>query len=176
MVAAGHRVFFDITIDGNPTGRIEMELNANLAPLAAENFRALCTGEKGMGTKGKLLCFKGSIIHRIIPGFMCHGGDFVSGNGTGGGSIYADIFPNVERSNLPQNAWVLTTAHAISELPENHTEGQPYPTPAGRASSSASSRPPSLTATTASLVRLCPAFMSLKPSRMWDPAVEPPPR
>lgn len=86
------KVFFDITIGGTPAGRIVMELRADVAPKTAENFRALCTGEKGTGTSGKALHFKGSSFHRIIPEFMCQGGDFTRGNGTGGESIYGAKF------------------------------------------------------------------------------------
>lgn len=64
-------VFFDITIGGSLKGRIEMELRADVVPKTAENFRCLCTGEKGKGRSGKLLHFKGSAFHRVIPGFMC---------------------------------------------------------------------------------------------------------
>lgn len=64
-------VYFDIEIDGKDEGRITMELFANVVPKTAENFRALCTGEKGTGTSGKKLHLKGSIFHRVIPGFMC---------------------------------------------------------------------------------------------------------
>lgn len=89
---ANPRVFFDITIGGQPAGRIVMELRADVAPKTAENFRALCTGEKGVGTAGKPLHYKGSAFHRIIPNFMCQGGDFTRGNGTGGESIYGRTF------------------------------------------------------------------------------------
>jgi len=70
--ASNPRVFFDIEIGGKKVGQIVMELFANHVPKTAENFRALCTGEKGMGlATGKKLHFKDSAFHRVIPGFMC---------------------------------------------------------------------------------------------------------
>lgn len=86
------RVFFDMTIGGAPAGRIVFELFADKVPKTAENFRALCTGEKGIGRSGKPLHYKGSAFHRVIPNFMCQGGDFTRGNGTGGESIYGEKF------------------------------------------------------------------------------------
>ena len=65
------RVYFDMEIGGEAAGRITMELFASTVPKTAENFRALCTGEKGKGTTGCKLHYKGSIFHRVIPGFMC---------------------------------------------------------------------------------------------------------
>ncbi|KAF6136394.1 hypothetical protein GIB67_000127 [Kingdonia uniflora] len=86
------KVFFDMTVGGTPTGRIVMELFTSVTPKTAENFRALCTGEKGNGLSGKPLHFKGSKFHRVIPHFMCQGGDITVGNGTGGESIYGEKF------------------------------------------------------------------------------------
>ncbi len=86
------RVFFDISIGGDSTGRIVFELFTNECPKTCENFRALCTGEKGGGQAGFPLHFKGCSFHRIIKGFMCQGGDFTRHNGTGGESIYGEKF------------------------------------------------------------------------------------
>ena len=81
------QVYFDISIGGSAPERITINL-ASETPICSENFRALCTGEKGMGKQGKNLHFLNSAFHRVIPGFMAQGGDFTRGDGRGGESIY----------------------------------------------------------------------------------------
>merc|ERR1712010_48302 len=104
--------FFDMTADGTPLGRIEMTLRADVVPKTAENFRALCTGEKGTGKSGKPLHFKGSSFHRVITQFMCQGGDFTRGNGTGGESIYGEKFADENFQLKHTGPGILSMANA----------------------------------------------------------------
>ncbi|KAL9660700.1 hypothetical protein QQ045_025517 [Rhodiola kirilowii] len=83
------RCYMDISIGGELEGRIVVELYSDVVPKTAENFRALCTGEKGIGPHtGVPLHYKGSCFHHVIKGFMLQGGDISARNGTGGESIY----------------------------------------------------------------------------------------
>merc|ERR1711917_86302 len=102
---SGQNVFFEISIDGENIGRIEFVLFDDAVPKTAKNFRTLATGSKGFG-------YKGSVFHRIIPGFMCQGGDFNKGNGTGGYSIYGEKFADENFKMKHTEAGILSMANA----------------------------------------------------------------
>jgi len=106
------KVFFDVSIGGRSAGRIVMVLRSDICPKTAENFRALCTGEKGTGRSGKKLHYKGSTFHRVIPQFMLQGGDFTAGNGTGGESIYGAKFADENFTLRHTEVGLLSMANA----------------------------------------------------------------
>ncbi|RLV89622.1 Peptidyl-prolyl cis-trans isomerase D [Spathaspora sp. JA1] len=129
------KVFFDITANGKPKGRIAFELYNDIVPKTADNFRALCTGEKGDSPiSSKPLSYKNSIFHRIIKDFMCQGGDFTNGNGTGGESIYGEKFEDENFQLQHDKPFLLSMANAgpntngsqffITTVPTPHLNGK----------------------------------------------------
>jgi len=107
------RVFLDLALGREPIGRVTIELRADVVPKTCENFRALCTGERGRSARtGTPLTYKGSTFHRVIPNFMCQGGDFTKGDGTGGESIYGETFRDENFTLRHQGAGTLSMANA----------------------------------------------------------------
>mmetsp|Transcript_19884 Transcript_19884/g.26837 ORF Transcript_19884/g.26837 Transcript_19884/m.26837 type:complete len:193 (-) Transcript_19884:103-681(-) len=106
------KVYFDIEIDGEKTGRIVFGMFGDTVPKTTANFATLCDGSAGVGNAGKPLHFKGSAFHRVIPGFMAQGGDFTAGNGTGGESIYGAKFADENFTLSHTKPYLLSMANA----------------------------------------------------------------
>jgi len=127
------KVFFDISIDGQPVGTIVMRLFTDVVPKTSENFRALCNGA-GIGKSGKPLHYKGCIFHRVIKKFMLQSGDFTAGNGSGGESIYGETFEDENFSLKHNRSGLLSMANAgsgtngsqffITTVPTPHLDGR----------------------------------------------------
>lgn len=128
------KVFLDIAIGGEYIGRLVLLLFADTTPKTCENFRCLCTGEKGVGTSGVPLHYQGSTFHRVIPNFMIQGGDFTRGDGTGGESIYGEKFNDENFKVKHTEKGLLSMANAgpgtngsqffVTSAPTPHLDGK----------------------------------------------------
>lgn len=114
-------VFLDITVATEKIGRVVIELFKDRVPKTAENFRALCTGEKGIGSSGKPLHYKGSLFHKVVPQVMVQGGDIINFDGSGGESIYGTHFED-EELQVPHNAAGLLSM--VNEAKPNSNSSQ----------------------------------------------------
>lgn len=112
-------VFLDVSVGGRSIGRIQIELFADQVPRTAENFRQLCTGE--FHRDGIPKGYKGASFHRLIPGFMIQGGDFVRGDGTGTVSIYGDSF-----ADEPVSPGTRTSRHSVPGMVAMANTGHPH--------------------------------------------------